>query len=169
MMAEQIRVHGLKELGRKLEKLPNDMARKALQKGVNAGADVTKREARARVPVDTGYIKSQIRRRAANKRLGKLARAAAVGVLTDEKAGGLQLGTARKNRKRRNGVSTGLTGFANSDAYYWRFLEFGTSKMSARPFIRPAFESTKSQQIEKLKGVLKIWLYNPANRIVNYR
>jgi len=27
--------------------------------------------------------------------------------------------------------------------YYWRFLEFGTSKMPARPFMRPAFEGNK--------------------------
>ena len=25
-------------------------------------------------------------------------------------------------------------------AYYWRFLEFGTSKMRAKPFLRPTFD-----------------------------
>ena len=168
-MAEQIRLTGMNELARKLQKLPNDMARKGLQKAVNAGADITLREARLRAPVDTGELRKNIRRRAANKRLGKWARAAAVGVLTDEKSGGLRYGIAKRKNKRKNSVSTGLTGFANSDVYYWRFHEFGTSKMRARPFIRPAFESTKSQQIEKVKGVLQVWLFNPANKIVNYR
>lgn len=29
------------------------------------------------------------------------------------------------------------------DTYYWRFLEFGTVKMAARPFFRPALAQTK--------------------------
>lgn len=29
------------------------------------------------------------------------------------------------------------------DAYYWRFLEFGTSKMPARPFLRVGFEGSR--------------------------
>ena len=35
----------------------------------------------------------------------------------------------------------------NLDAYYWRFVEFGTSKMGARPFMRPAFESSKDEAL----------------------
>lgn len=37
---------------------------------------------------------------------------------------------------------------ANSptDPFYWRFLEFGTRKMAARPFLRPAAE-TKGQEV----------------------
>jgi HK97 gp10 family phage protein len=31
------------------------------------------------------------------------------------------------------------SGAPGGDTYYWRFLEFGTSKMPARPFMRPAF------------------------------
>jgi HK97 gp10 family phage protein len=36
------------------------------------------------------------------------------------------------------------------DAYYWRYIEFGTSKMAARPFLRPAFEAKKEAAIEAL-------------------
>jgi HK97 gp10 family phage protein len=32
--------------------------------------------------------------------------------------------------------------------YYWRFLEFGTSKMPARPFMRPAFEENKRRALD---------------------
>lgn len=31
------------------------------------------------------------------------------------------------------------------DFYYWRFLEFGTSKMLPKPFLRPAFEAHKDE------------------------
>ncbi len=46
-----------------------------------------------------------------------------------------RLSRAIKTRTR------GLSGFVEViDAYYWRFVEYGTVKMSARPFIRPARE-----------------------------
>lgn len=32
-------------------------------------------------------------------------------------------------------------------AYYWRFVEFGTSLMQARPFLRPAFEAKKREAL----------------------
>lgn len=40
------------------------------------------------------------------------------------------------------------------DFYYWRFLEFGTSEMPARPFLRPAFESQKNQLGESVRDFL---------------
>lgn len=39
-------------------------------------------------------------------------------------------------------LATYLVGF-NKKAWYARLLEFGTSKMAARPFIRPSFEAKK--------------------------
>lgn len=44
------------------------------------------------------------------------------------------------NFKRKQGK-----GAANNpnDPFYWIFVEFGTQKMPARPFMRPAFESRK--------------------------
>ncbi|MCH4563347.1 HK97 gp10 family phage protein [Halomonas sp. EGI 63088] len=34
-------------------------------------------------------------------------------------------------------------GNPGGDTYYWRFLEFGTEKMAAQPFMRPALESNQ--------------------------
>ncbi len=33
------------------------------------------------------------------------------------------------------------------DAYYGRFLEFGTAKMAARPFLRPAFDARSGEAL----------------------
>ena len=45
-----------------------------------------------------------------------------------------------------------------SDAFYWWFVEFGTEKMGATPFLRRAFESGKARFVsdfakELAKGV----------------
>ncbi len=43
---------------------------------------------------------------------------------------------------------------ASIDAFYARFLEFGTSKMSARPFMRPAFDTEQPATIEAVRAYL---------------
>jgi HK97 gp10 family phage protein len=47
------------------------------------------------------------------------------------------------------------TGKLGTDAYYWRFLEFGTVKRPATPFLRPAFESNKQKAAGEIKRVLE--------------
>jgi len=51
---------------------------------------------------------------------------------------------------RRNPKSSRRAGNPN----YWWLVEFGTSKMAARPFLRPAFESRKLQAVEAIKTSL---------------
>ena len=55
-------------------------------------------------------------------------------------------------------LATYVVTFTKS-AWYARLLEFGTSRMAAKPFIRPAFESMKDQAaqvvIEKIQEVIK--------------
>jgi HK97 gp10 family phage protein len=41
------------------------------------------------------------------------------------------------------------------DRFYGRFLEFGTSKMAARPFLQPAFEENKDQVQQKMAQVIR--------------
>jgi HK97 gp10 family phage protein len=41
------------------------------------------------------------------------------------------------------------------DRFYGLFLEFGTSKMSARPFLQPAFEENKEQVQQKMADVIR--------------
>lgn len=40
------------------------------------------------------------------------------------------------------------------DAYYLRFVEYGTSKMAAKPFKRPAYEAKKTAAAEAVDEVL---------------
>jgi len=43
----------------------------------------------------------------------------------------------------------------SKDAFYGRFLEFGTSKMAARPFLRPAFEAKKQAAAAAVDDVIQ--------------
>jgi len=49
----------------------------------------------------------------------------------------------------------GKRGTLSQDAWYWRFLEFGTRKMAARPFLRPALESRRTQAVDAIKARLR--------------
>lgn len=187
-MADTIKVHGLKELARKLDALPEKLARKHLQRAVRKGAESPLQLARRLVPKDSHFIEANIEKRAANRGLSKWARGQAVGVLSDEKkSSGLfsvktenigvkvRVGTTRQgkpkyrymhNKAQRRAATnkTGLSGFANSDTYYWRFLEFGTTKMGARPFIRPAHRATIPSQISDVKTSLREGLFSEVKK-----
>ena len=139
-MAESIRVEGLRELARRIAQFPRKIQRRALYSALHRGGVPIRDEARRLAPV---LMIPDARRRA-----GTLARAirtmsrrphgrfaAAVGV-------GVRRLSRAQMRKFKKGA--GKSGAANpDDPFYWRFVEFGTSKMGARPFLRPAFESRK--------------------------
>lgn len=42
----------------------------------------------------------------------------------------------------------------SKEAYYLRFVEFGRSKMAAKPFMRPAFEAKKNAAADAVRQVI---------------
>lgn len=42
----------------------------------------------------------------------------------------------------------------SKEAFYGRFLEFGTSRMAARPFLRPAYDAKKEEAVKKFQEAL---------------
>ncbi len=61
------------------------------------------------------------------------------------------------NLKRRiTSAATGLNGrvgFSDADAFYWRFVEFGTVRVPARPFVRPAAEAESDAFVRGMQGI----------------
>lgn len=85
---------------------------------------------------------------------------AAEPVLDDAKAtnafknrsGKLRKGLKITNVKKKDGMKYILVGVDrgdNSEVFYGKFIEFGTSKMPARPFLQPAYEKNK-QNIKRI-------------------
>lgn len=140
-----IHVEGLRELGEAMRKLSADINNKISRAAVNAAAQVVKKSAIARAPQSDephqlGRRKDQIaqpgnlKRNIIVKRLPK----GETG-LTQEYIVGVRHGSGRVPK----------------DAFYWRFIEFGTVKEPARPFLRPALAENVGKATEKMREVLK--------------
>lgn len=134
-------VKGMRELSEALRQLPQRIARNALRQSVAAGASVIRSDAKARAPMATappgpgqplpGTLKRSILIRHLSERSGLTSQTYVVGV--------------RHGKRYRK---QGKKGNRSQDAYYWRWVEFGTVKMSARPFLRPAFEANKEKAVQ---------------------
>ncbi|HID0883020.1 TPA: HK97-gp10 family putative phage morphogenesis protein [Clostridium botulinum] len=72
--------------------------------------------------------------------------------------GKLKEGLKVSGVRKKNGnkfVLAGIQKGDNSKIFYGKFLEFGTSKMKARPFMGPAYESKKEEAKEVIKEELR--------------
>lgn len=151
-MAETAQIHGLKELGQKLKALPDEITKKggggplllALRR---MGAKVQK-DAQARVPVDTGTLRDNIivvRLKKSERKNGE------EGVQVTIRAKAKKYADNARNRKAGK---VGGEYKTYGPLFYARFLEFGTSKMTAKPFLTPAFEAQKGGMAEQFKTEL---------------
>lgn len=127
-MTQQVKVEGLSELLRALKELPKELHKGPLRAAVSAGIKVVQKQAIINAPMDKGTLKRAIYRTRSRDGSSRVQEMGIVGVRY-----------GKKHRKK------------GRDAWYWRFLEFGTIHIAARPFLRPAFEQTKSAQIEALR------------------
>lgn len=153
-----IKVEGLKELQAALNQLPLEIQRRPLRSAVSAAAKVIVDDAKRRVPVKTGNLqKSIIRYRSRSESaVGRETFSVAV------KKGKQKYADTKRNRRlRRVGKSYQTAG----EAFYWRFLEFGTKFMPAKPFLRPAFESQKAKAVEVIKTKLADAIFKTAAKL----
>lgn len=144
----QSRIEGLAELAKSLRAMPEDLSKNALRAAVRAGAATIREEAKAKVPVATGKLRSAIYLKQIREASSRLSQVFFVGV--------------RSGPKRRRNKKTGaIEKDYSRDAWYWRFVEFGTRFMAARPFMRPAFERRKEAAVAaiaaKLKARIDLW------------
>ncbi|MBY6900384.1 hypothetical protein CF055_10490 [Clostridium botulinum] len=77
-----------------------------------------------------------------------------VPVKTEKLKKGLKVSGVRKKNGNKF-VLAGIQKGDNSKIFYGKFLEFGTSKMKARPFMGPAYESKKEEAKEVIKEELR--------------
>ena len=112
----------------KLQKRLDEIGRKGSileNKALLAGAEVINKEMVRNAPERTGHAKKYLK----------------ISKVTKEK--GIKV------------VKVGISKGDNSEAFYLKFHEYGTSKMPARPFMRPAFEKKRKEAFEITHKVIK--------------
>lgn len=118
MIRPTLSIAGFKELEADFKLLSNAEQRKVSKKAVRAGAVVFRDAVRANAPVDSGVLKRSI----------------SVDTVRGSAIAGVKFKKVLVKKKGKKGKH-------KSTPYYWYFLENGTSKMSAQPFVRPAFDA----------------------------
>lgn len=150
-MSSTVQVKGLSELLKNMEQLPRELVSKRgglVRSALFKAAKTVRDEAKQRAPRDTGALQANVVtvRDKDPQATGASERYA---VTVKKKR---WTGKAKAKAKKTAG---GKIDYRKSgDAFYWRFVEFGTSKMRAQPFLRPAFESQKDAALDEFKQSL---------------
>lgn len=160
-MANEFKIHGLDGVLRNMRAIGPQLsakgARTAMRKAANVVRDAAKANAaRLDRPETPNRIADNVAVQFAAKRLKQTGDVMfRVGV----RGGARQYSNTRENRSSGRFGKTYATG---GSTFYWRFLEFGTSKMPARPFLRPALE----HNVEKATTVAVTELKKAIDKIV---
>jgi HK97 gp10 family phage protein len=116
---------GLKELGSAMTQFSQKVEKKLVRHAVNAGAEVFRREIRAKAPVRVEVGQTGFRNTAKGKEQrepGYLKKHIGRQIKVSDSAYTVEIGPTKS-------------------AYYGAFDELGTKHQPARPFMRPAFDS----------------------------
>ncbi len=138
MLDISLDVLGLGELESDLLRVSKATANKAIRDAVVAGARVARDKSRQSAPVRSGKLKRNIV--VTRLRQSQTPGAAVAGV------------SVKRPSAKRRGPSTSAK--PESSPYYWLFLEFGTSLMNAKPFLRPAWDNNLPQIEQAVRSKL---------------
>lgn len=155
-----VKVEGLSQIHKALSELGRKVSNKIAVKAMREGGKIVQEQARQNAPVlsqstpyrRAGTLKKAIKSSTKVLKNGKIGTVVRVKELTTK-----QIETFK--------VRSGKKGALNpKDPYYWRFLEFGTSKMPAKPFMRPAFEQSKEKAATEIITTLKRGIEEEAGK-----
>lgn len=149
----KVAIEGVQELNDVLDELNNDFgpkdAKNILVSAVRKSMRIVLDQAKTMVPVDTGALKASLRveaRKPTSKdKRSKYISATDVAIATVTTAPGKVLAKRKfYNVKEKKNV-VGIPSDARAVA-----MEFGTAKVAARPYLRPALESQSSTVVSNL-------------------
>jgi HK97 gp10 family phage protein len=150
-VADTRNVKGADQICANLRSMTETLRKRLLRKSVVAGAYVVRDAARSKAPVRTGRLRDAIIIKLIPERTNKWQVTYYVVARSGKRFQNIRV-------RFRDGAEFGVRKYSyrayNGDAFYWRFVEFGTARMSAQPFMRPAFAQNK----EKALGLITLYL-----------
>lgn len=132
MIDTKLDFSGLLDISGDLDALSKAENGRVLRNATRSAAAVIKDEAVRRAPIRTGKLAKNIV------------------VLTQRtRNGDISSGVHVRGRNPRTGNSDNKMKTKESrNAFYWRFVELGTSEMAAIPFIRPAYDTRQEEAVK---------------------
>lgn len=137
-----VKLEGVDALNKALAEATKQIRTKAVRSALRKAGQVISKEAKQAAPVLMAPVKNRkpgTVKAAISVRGSKFARQAGnEGVFVNVRP-------LRGSRQKK----LGKAGAKNpNDPFYWRFVEFGTKKMSARPFLSPAAKNKGNEAIK---------------------
>ena len=142
------RIEGLEALQSKLQSVAYDVQKKGGRFALRKAAQVLRNQARQNAAsVDDSLTPESIAKNIVDRWNGRV----------NKQSGGADLGFrvgvlgGARDYSKYGEFKTGKKSSANpgGDTFYWRFLEFGTQKMGAKPFMRPAIDESGQAVVDK--------------------
>ena len=154
-----VKVTGLKELKHAMDSLDRKVRKNISVKAMRKGGAIIRDKARANAPVLEHSVPHRNRGtlRKAISASTKIAKNGSVNTRIFVRK--LKISKITAFKEHGKGSSSNP-----NDPYYWRFVEFGTSKMSGRPFLRPAFEQSKEQAAQTIITTLRDTIISEAGK-----
>jgi HK97 gp10 family phage protein len=148
-----VKVDGLKELQENLRfyerKIETAIVKTALRRAVAPATTNVRRATYTTVTRRTGLLKAGLGVRSIRASQGPnrtaaglFAKKASQGFVSKARAG-----KTLRSRKRKGGSYREVT-----EPFYWKFIEFGTARMRARPYVAAAFESAIPAMLDAYKA-----------------
>lgn len=161
-MAKSYKISGLRELDKNLEQFTKATQRRVLERVLKQTAKPVEDNAKRMAPVDRGDLKRSIETVVLRSNAGKAAFAKAMESGSTRAEAGK---AAREANRAAAGQGASATVRVRATAPHAIFAEFGTQKMPAHPFMRPAFRSVKT--VETMRNLLRVEIDKTAKRMAN--
>lgn len=160
MATVTVKVDGLQALSKAMGELGRKASNRISTKAMRKGGAIIRDNARAKAP--------ELKKQVPNRKRGTVKKA--ITARTKIKGNGrtetiIWVKGLKTSQVLKFKGKSGRSGAYNpKDPFYWRFLEFGTSKMPARPFLRPAFEQSKNQATKAIIETLRSEIIKEGSR-----